>query len=165
MRTEADVYFRLGLRLNENSVKMLLVEPFFKILEEFYTPEQAEIGEQENREYTGTQSSGGDPGFELAPSSIRIVHNRTHYRIVHRIEHPGKDEDSADPPHRRIRNIQDIREIEQKEHTGHGVEHVPADSAQAECVVVAFTDVHVSGNSRSADSRGLLWRVPILVLG
>jgi len=46
MRTEDDVYFRLGLRLNENSVKMLLVEPFFKILEEFYTPEQAEIGAQ-----------------------------------------------------------------------------------------------------------------------
>ncbi len=39
-----DVYYRLGLRLNENQVKMLLVEPFFKILEEFYTPEQAEIG-------------------------------------------------------------------------------------------------------------------------
>jgi NAD-dependent dihydropyrimidine dehydrogenase PreA subunit len=30
--------------LNENQVKMLLVEPFFKILEEFYTPEQAEVG-------------------------------------------------------------------------------------------------------------------------
>ncbi len=44
MREENDVYSRLGLRLNEAQVKMLLVEPFFKILEEFYTPEQAEIG-------------------------------------------------------------------------------------------------------------------------
>ncbi len=46
MREENDAYFRLGMRLNENQVKMLLVEPFFKILEEFYTPEQAEIGAQ-----------------------------------------------------------------------------------------------------------------------
>ncbi len=46
MRAEDDVYFRLGLRLNESQVKMLLVEPFFKILEEFYTLEQAEIGAQ-----------------------------------------------------------------------------------------------------------------------
>jgi len=39
-----DVYFRLGERLNENQVKMLLVEPFLKILGEFYTPEEAELG-------------------------------------------------------------------------------------------------------------------------
>ena len=44
MRGSNDVYYRLGLRLNEHQVKMLLVEPFFKILEEFYTPEQADVG-------------------------------------------------------------------------------------------------------------------------
>ena len=44
MRDSDDVYFRLGMRLNEHQVKMLLVEPFFKILEEFYTPEEAEVG-------------------------------------------------------------------------------------------------------------------------
>jgi len=44
MRDEGDVYYRLGMRLNENQVKMLLVEPFFQILEQFYTPEQAEVG-------------------------------------------------------------------------------------------------------------------------
>jgi len=44
MRDSDDVYYRLGLRLNENQVKMLLVEPFFRILEQFYTPEQAEVG-------------------------------------------------------------------------------------------------------------------------
>jgi NAD-dependent dihydropyrimidine dehydrogenase PreA subunit len=44
MRDSDNVYYRLGLRLNENQVKLLLVEPFFKILEEFYTPEQAEVG-------------------------------------------------------------------------------------------------------------------------
>lgn len=44
MRDSDDVYYRLGMRLNEHQVKMLLVEPYFKILEEFYTPEQAELG-------------------------------------------------------------------------------------------------------------------------
>ena len=44
MRGEDDVYYRLGMRLNEAQVKMLLVEPFFKILEEFYTPDRAEFG-------------------------------------------------------------------------------------------------------------------------
>jgi NAD-dependent dihydropyrimidine dehydrogenase PreA subunit len=44
MRDESDVYYRLGMRLNENQVKMLLVEPFFQILEQFYTSEQAELG-------------------------------------------------------------------------------------------------------------------------
>jgi Pyruvate/2-oxoacid:ferredoxin oxidoreductase delta subunit len=44
MRNSDDVYYRLGMRLNEHQVKMLLVEPYFKILEQFYTPEQAEIG-------------------------------------------------------------------------------------------------------------------------
>lgn len=44
MRSSEDVYYRLGVRLNEHQVKMLLVEPYFKILEEFYTPEQAEFG-------------------------------------------------------------------------------------------------------------------------
>jgi len=39
-----DVYFRLGERLNQHQVKMLLVEPYLKILQEFYTPEQAELG-------------------------------------------------------------------------------------------------------------------------
>ena len=39
-----DVYFRLGERLNQNQVKMLLIEPYMKILREFYTPEQAELG-------------------------------------------------------------------------------------------------------------------------
>ena len=33
-----DVYFRLGERLNQHQVKMLLVEPYLKILQEFYTP-------------------------------------------------------------------------------------------------------------------------------
>jgi len=46
MRDNDDVYYRLGMRLNEHQVKMLLVEPFFKILEEFYTPEEAEVGAQ-----------------------------------------------------------------------------------------------------------------------
>jgi len=46
MRGSDDVYYRLGVRLNENQVKMLLIEPFFKILEEFYTSEQAEVGAQ-----------------------------------------------------------------------------------------------------------------------
>lgn len=44
MRSTDDVYYRLGMRLNEHQVKMLLVEPYFKILEEFYAPEQAEVG-------------------------------------------------------------------------------------------------------------------------
>jgi len=44
MRNSDDVYYRLGMRLNEHQVKMLLVEPYFKILEQFYTPEQAELG-------------------------------------------------------------------------------------------------------------------------
>ena len=44
MRDSDDVYYRLGMRLNEAQVKMLLVEPFFQILEQFYTPEQAELG-------------------------------------------------------------------------------------------------------------------------
>jgi NAD-dependent dihydropyrimidine dehydrogenase PreA subunit len=44
MRSIDDVYYRLGMRLNEHQVKMLLVEPYFKILEQFYTPEQAEVG-------------------------------------------------------------------------------------------------------------------------
>jgi NAD-dependent dihydropyrimidine dehydrogenase PreA subunit len=39
-----DVYFTLGERLNQNPIKMLLVEPFFKILREFYTQEQATLG-------------------------------------------------------------------------------------------------------------------------
>ena len=39
-----DVYFRLGERLNEYNTKMLLVEPYLKILREFYTEEQAELG-------------------------------------------------------------------------------------------------------------------------
>jgi NAD-dependent dihydropyrimidine dehydrogenase PreA subunit len=39
-----DVYFRLGERLNQHQVKILLVEPYIKILREFYTPEQAELG-------------------------------------------------------------------------------------------------------------------------
>jgi len=44
MRAEDDVYYRLGMRLNEAQVKMLLVEPFFEILEQFYTRERAEFG-------------------------------------------------------------------------------------------------------------------------
>lgn len=44
MRSSEDVYYRLGVRLNEHPVKMLLIEPYFKILEQFYTPEQAEVG-------------------------------------------------------------------------------------------------------------------------
>ena len=39
-----DVYFRLGERLNEFKMKMLLVEPYMKILREFYTEEQATLG-------------------------------------------------------------------------------------------------------------------------
>ena len=32
MRDEGDVYYRLGMRLNENQVKMLLVEPSSRFL-------------------------------------------------------------------------------------------------------------------------------------
>ena len=39
-----DTYFRLGERLNEYPVKMLLVDPFFSILREFYSEEQAALG-------------------------------------------------------------------------------------------------------------------------
>jgi len=38
-----DVYFKLGVRLNENPVKMPLVESFFKLMREFYTEEQAAL--------------------------------------------------------------------------------------------------------------------------
>jgi NAD-dependent dihydropyrimidine dehydrogenase PreA subunit len=43
MMTE-DVYLKLGERLNENYVKMILSEPFLKILREYYTEEQATLG-------------------------------------------------------------------------------------------------------------------------
>jgi len=39
-----DVYFRLGERLNQYNVKMLLVEPFLKVLREIYTEEEAGLG-------------------------------------------------------------------------------------------------------------------------
>ncbi len=39
-----DVYFRLGERLNQYPMKMLLVDAYLKILREFYTEEQAELG-------------------------------------------------------------------------------------------------------------------------
>jgi NAD-dependent dihydropyrimidine dehydrogenase PreA subunit len=39
-----DLYFKLGERLNENPMKMLLIEPFLNILREFYTEEQATLG-------------------------------------------------------------------------------------------------------------------------
>ena len=39
-----DVYYRLGERLNENPMKMLLVAPFLDILREFYTEEEATLG-------------------------------------------------------------------------------------------------------------------------
>ncbi len=39
-----DIYFKLGERLNQYPVKMLLVEPFLKILREFYTEEEARLG-------------------------------------------------------------------------------------------------------------------------
>ena len=38
-----DVYFNLGVRLNENPVKMPLVDSFFKLMREFYTEEQAAL--------------------------------------------------------------------------------------------------------------------------
>jgi len=41
-----DVYFKLGERLNENPMKMLLVAPFLDILREFYTEEEATLGAQ-----------------------------------------------------------------------------------------------------------------------
>ena len=39
-----NVYFRLGERLNQYPMKMLLVDAYLKILQEFYTEEQAELG-------------------------------------------------------------------------------------------------------------------------
>jgi Pyruvate/2-oxoacid:ferredoxin oxidoreductase delta subunit len=39
-----DVYYRLGERLNENQVKLPLVDPFLEILREYYTEEQAAAG-------------------------------------------------------------------------------------------------------------------------
>lgn len=39
-----DVYYRLGERLNENQVKLPLVDPFLEILREYYTEEQAAVG-------------------------------------------------------------------------------------------------------------------------
>ncbi len=39
-----DVYFKLGERLNEYPVKILLVEPYLNILREFYSEKQAAIG-------------------------------------------------------------------------------------------------------------------------
>ncbi|UCD84188.1 MAG: 4Fe-4S binding protein [Deltaproteobacteria bacterium] len=39
-----DVYYKLGERLNEYQVKMLLVEPFFKVLREIYSEEEARLG-------------------------------------------------------------------------------------------------------------------------
>ena len=41
-----DLYFKLGERLNENPMKMLLVDPFLDILREFYTEEEATLGAQ-----------------------------------------------------------------------------------------------------------------------
>lgn len=41
---EQDVYFQLGERLNQYQVKLLLVEPFLKILREIYTEEEARLG-------------------------------------------------------------------------------------------------------------------------
>ena len=41
-----DLYFKLGERLNENPMKMLLIEPFLDILREFYTEEEATLGAQ-----------------------------------------------------------------------------------------------------------------------
>jgi NAD-dependent dihydropyrimidine dehydrogenase PreA subunit len=41
-----DVYFRLGERQNEYNKKTLLVEPYLKILREFYTEEQATLGSE-----------------------------------------------------------------------------------------------------------------------
>ena len=53
-----DVYFRLAERLNQHRVKMLLVESYLKILQEFYTPEQAELG--------AAMPEGAFPAAELA---------------------------------------------------------------------------------------------------
>ena len=39
-----DLYFKLGERLNENPMKMLLVDPFLDILREFYAEEEATLG-------------------------------------------------------------------------------------------------------------------------
>ncbi|MEW6443922.1 MAG: 4Fe-4S dicluster domain-containing protein [bacterium] len=39
-----DAYFQLGERLNEYQVKMMLVEPYLKILREIYTDEEAQLG-------------------------------------------------------------------------------------------------------------------------
>ena len=41
-----DVYFQLGVRLNEYMVKMPLVEPFLKVLREIYSEEDALLGSQ-----------------------------------------------------------------------------------------------------------------------
>lgn len=42
----ADVHFRLGERLNQYHVKMLLVDPYLNILREFYTQEEAQLGSE-----------------------------------------------------------------------------------------------------------------------
>jgi len=39
-----DVYYRLGERLNENQVKLPLVDQFLEILREYYTEDQAAVG-------------------------------------------------------------------------------------------------------------------------
>ncbi len=42
--SEESVFFRLGVRLNENPMKMPLVDDYLKILAEYYTEEQAALG-------------------------------------------------------------------------------------------------------------------------
>ena len=43
---EENVFYKLGMRLNEYPVKLPLVEPFLKVLREIYTEEEAQLGSE-----------------------------------------------------------------------------------------------------------------------
>ncbi|POO86763.1 hypothetical protein C1H57_25610, partial [Clostridium sp. 2-1] len=66
------------------------------------------------------------------------VHQKAHERVVDRVENAQHGQGAGHAPHGGIRQVEHLRQVNHQVHAHHGIQHIPADGAEAEEVAVAF---------------------------
>ncbi len=104
---------------------------------------EAEIEEHAQHEHAAQKCAHEDPGFELAKAAVRVIHHQTHEGVVERVEHAQHQHHGGDDRKGLVAYVQRLGDVDHQVHAHHGVEHVAANGAQSEEVMVSPVDAVV----------------------
>ena len=116
-----------------------------------------QVCKQEHHEHRACHRAAKDQRLEFSPARVGVVHKRAHDGVVKRIEHAQHRQHEANLQKHRIAYGQHLGDIGQKKHAYHGIEHIPADCAEAEEILVAPRRAVFAGGHSFLFHAVLLW--------